>query len=79
MVINADDSVGPFPSIWQLTPPANAVVNQFLGLRVRLSHQDNMTPYGKVATGEVEDYLIQLNSCNTRCLPITVTIRRGRN
>jgi len=78
MVIDTDDGTAPFPNIWQLTPPVGAVVDQFIGLRARLSNQDNMTPYGKVATGEVEDYLIQLNTvCEPHCLPVTVTIKRG--
>ncbi len=75
MVANlSDDGAGNFgPTTLPVTVPANAVENQQIGVRARLSHTNNMTPYGIVDAGEVEDYLIQI-SCETPiCLPVSFT------
>lgn len=60
----------------EVTVPTNAVIGEYLGLRIRISHQDNMTPYGKIESGEIEDYLIGLDCKIQICLPINATINR---
>ena len=59
-----------------ITSPTNAVSGQFLGFRVRISNQDNMTPYGLISEGEIEDYLIGLDCSTQICVPITIEIKR---
>ncbi len=59
MVVDTDDTAG-FPANFTVTVPIDAAQNQDLGFRIRLSHDDNMTPYGEVDAGEVEDYLIEV-------------------
>ncbi len=59
-----------------ITVPIDAVTGQFLGLRIRISHTDNMTPYGKINSGEIEDYLIGLDCPTQICVPIQSTINR---
>ena len=56
--------------------PNDAVLGEFLGLRIRISHQDNMTPYGLIPSGEIEDYLIGIACPNQICVPIETTINR---
>ncbi len=41
-----------------------------IGFRARLSHENNMTPYGRIATGEVEDYLLRIDCDTNVCLPV---------
>ncbi|MEM6316160.1 MAG: DUF11 domain-containing protein [Bacteroidota bacterium] len=48
-----------------------------LGVRFRLSLEDNMTPYGEATSGEIEDYLIQVDCATGVCLPISSTVLRG--
>jgi len=74
MVIDIDDTIG-FPSYLEFTIPNTATKSTLLGLRIRLSNTDNMTPYGIIAQGEVEDYLIEIDCPNT-CLPVTVNVIR---
>lgn len=77
LVFDANDADSPIPNRMEMTTSAN-VINDFpLGFRIRISLQDNMTPYGPQPNGEVEDYFIRLN-CPKICLPITVDIRRGK-
>ncbi len=70
MVADMDDAAS-FPSALVITVPTNAVQNQKLGFRVRLSTTNNMTPYGEIANGEVEDYFITVQCTSPKCLPIT--------
>jgi len=72
MILNLDDGSGTFPSTYQITIPDDAVINQDLGVRYRLSNTDDMTPYGLLNSGEVEDYLIQINCKPYVCLPINL-------
>ena len=72
MVADWDDSLGALPDRLEVTIPANATQDTLLGLRIRVSHQDNMTPYGLQVNGEVEDYLIGIG-CPQVCVPIQVT------
>jgi len=44
-------------------------LNNLLGFRIRLSNEDNMTPNGHIYSGEVEDYLIDVNCPPSICLP----------
>ena len=71
-----DDSLSPFPNILNITIPADAQQDSLLGLRIRISNQDNMTPYGVQPNGEVEDYLIGIG-CPQVCIPIQATIIRN--
>ena len=76
MVADWNDGGGSLPDRLEVTIPSDAQIGELLGLRIRISHQDNMTPYGIQANGEVEDYLIGIN-CPQVCLPIQVTITKG--
>lgn len=81
MVVDiSDDSNGDFgQSSIPINIPSTAVQNQYLGVRFRLSHSDNMTPYGAASAGEVEDYVLQLGCPPTRYLPIKIIINnKGR-
>ena len=70
-----DDGNGNFPSpTWNLEIPIHAVENQSIGMRIRLSLQDNMTPYGTVDSGEVEDYLFRVVINDDLCLPLIIRI-----
>ena len=57
-----DNKDGVFPAYLEITIPATALVNNLLGFRIRLSNANNLTPYGRVNSGEVEDYLIRVAS-----------------
>lgn len=70
-----DDSNGNFSSpTWNLTIPTHTVENQNIGMRIRLSLRDNMTPYGQVDSGEVEDYLFRAVVNDDLCLPLVIRI-----
>ena len=71
MIVDIDDSATTFPGYVTVTIPSNVAIDQDLGVRVRLSNEDNMTPYGQVNSGEVEDYLIQTECNTTICLPVS--------
>ena len=74
----SDDGAGNFGvSTLTVNVPSNATQNQALGVRFRLSHTDNMTPYGQVDSGEVEDYLISVGCPLEQCLPATIQINLG--
>lgn len=76
----SDDGAGDFGVNGRIivTVPNDVATDQDLGFRARLSNQDDMTPYGAVASGEVEDYLISV-SCEVKaCYPVTLERRRGR-
>ena len=70
------DDVNPTATIISITAPANAVLGEFLGVRIRISNEDNMTPYGRIESGEVEDYLIGLDCPTNNCLPVNMEIKR---
>ncbi len=73
---DSDDGSGNFSSnIWELEIPDHAIENQQIGLRMRLSLEDNMTPYGSIASGEVEDYLFSVIINEDLCLPIVFRIK----
>ena len=72
MVANLDDTGGSFPATLDIAVPADAVQGQPLGFRIRLSTQDNMTPYGAAPNGEVEDYMITVSCPPTVCLPVSI-------
>ncbi len=76
MVIDIDDLSG-FPTYSEITAPANTQTGSLLGLRIRLSHTNDMTPYGQIDEGEVEDYLIGVD-CPQVCLPVSTTIMRKK-
>ena len=53
--------------------PVNVQTNSLLGVRIRFSNTDNMTPYGMINSGEVEDYLISVTCPTKNCIPIKGT------
>jgi hypothetical protein len=50
MVTDINDTVG-FPDYLPVSIPSNAVEGQDIGVRLRLSNTDNMTPYGTANSG----------------------------
>jgi len=69
----SDDGTGNFGiTALNLEIPNHAVENQPIAFRARLSHTDNMTPYGKLTSGEVEDYLFQVVTNDDVCLPLLI-------
>jgi len=70
-----DASAGTYDLI-TINVPTDAVTDEFLGVRIRISNQDNMTPYGHASEGEVEDYLIRVDCKSQICLPAKFTIKR---
>ena len=76
MVLNLDDNAGSFPSTYEITIPVDATLSTDLGVRFRLSNEDNMTPYGLAGSGEVEDYLISVECKEKVCLPINININK---
>lgn len=75
-VVDIDDSAG-FPSQLNIPVPQGIDQDQNIGVRLRLSNTDDMTPYGAVDSGEVEDYLLSINCKTNICLPTTVTIKKN--
>ncbi|GEM_PF-3964278 len=76
MIADWDESMGTFPNRLEAAIPSTVPTNSLIGLRIRISHQDNMTPYGLINSGEVEDYLIAIG-CPQVCLPIQATVIRN--
>lgn len=76
MVLDVTDPSSGMHNRLEVTVPNDAVTGAYLGLRIRISNQDNMTPYGLIDGGEVEDYLIGIDCPTQICVPIDVTIRR---
>lgn len=75
MVADWSDEVTSFPNRLEVTVPSNVMVGGLLGLRIRISNQDNMTPYGLQPNGEIEDYLLGI-ACPQVCIPIQATVIR---
>jgi len=71
MVMNFDDAFSLFPTSVRINVPMHAVRNTVVGFRLRISNEDDMTPYGNFNSGEIEDYLIAID-CKQICLPVTV-------
>ncbi len=71
----SDPSAGLYDYIETMVP-LDSNLNEQLGFRIRISNEDNMTPLGIVSSGEVEDYLIQVNCKPFICLPKGVSISR---
>ena len=69
MVADWTDAVAAYPSILSVNIPPFAVTNTLVGFRLRFSNTDNMTPYGHITEGEVEDYLLGID-CKQVCLPL---------
>ena len=77
MVANYMDAAdGVFPVSMNINVPSDALTDNLLGFRIRLSNSDNMTPYGKVNSGEIEDYLIGIECPQPVCLPIEIEMKR---
>jgi len=70
------NSINTFPPYLEITVPNNAKTGSLLGFRLRLSHRDNMTPYGQVDSGEIEDYLLGIDCPQVHCLPIEIEVIR---
>ena len=60
-----------FPSYLSILVPSDAVTDQPIGFRLRISTTNNMTPLGAMSDGEVEDYMIVVTCPTSVCLPIT--------
>ncbi len=75
MEVDMDDSRG-FPVYLEFTVPVTAKTGSLLGFRIRLSNTDNMTPYGLVNSGEVEDYLLDIDCPQMICLPIETELKK---
>jgi len=71
-IIDWNDANAPFPNMFSTTIPPNAQTDKNIGVRVRISLRDNMTPYGYIDSGEVEDYLIRLSCPTPVCLPVII-------
>lgn len=77
MVINVDDIAdGVISTFITITVPDDAITGSLLGFRIRISNTNMMTPYGRVNSGEVEDYLIGVNCPQLICLPIGTELKR---
>ena len=70
------NSINTFPPYLETTVPNDAKTGSLLGFRLRLSHRDNMTPYGQVDSGEIEDYLLGIDCPQVHCLPVEVEVLR---
>ncbi len=76
-VVNLKDNKDEgFPAYLEIAIPTNALVNSLLGFRIRLSNTNDMTPYGRVNSGEVEDYLLGVECARLICLPLAATNTR---
>lgn len=76
MVVNVDNIASSVTTFVEINVPDNAQIGNFLGFRTRLSNTDNMTPYGRVHSGEVEDYLLKVACPVLICLPIDIELKR---
>ena len=76
MIVDISDDAT-FPESITVNVPDVIADNVPLGVRFRLSLEDNMTPYGLATSGEIEDYLIQIDCATGICLPISSTVIRG--
>jgi len=79
LIANLDDNSGSYPTFLSIPIPNNAVLDTNLGVRFRLSLTDNMTAYGTINSGEVEDYIIQIDCKEPICLPINTIEKRSNN
>ena len=71
-----DNEDGIFPDYLTISIPTTAMTGSLLGFRVRLSNTNNMTPYGRVSSGEVEDYLLGIACPQAICLPAVTELRQ---
>jgi len=71
-----DNKDGVFPAYLEVAIPANALADNLLGFRIRLSNANNLTPYGRVNSGEVEDYLIRVECAEEICLKVETVVKR---
>lgn len=69
------DGTQPYPSFIPVVVPGDVAQDVPLGVRIRLSYDDNLTPNGLSYSGEVEDYIIRA-SCRMVCPPVQLNIRR---
>lgn len=77
MVENIDNiGNGIFSNTMIINVPTDAVTNTLVGFRVRYSNTDDMTPYGRVNSGEVEDYLIGIDCPQVNCLPFEFELKK---
>ncbi len=71
-----DNKDGVFPANLTITVPDGATTGSLLGVLVRLSNTDNMTPSGSINSGEVESYLIGIACPQVICLPLNIEINK---
>ncbi len=77
IIVDIDDSTTAFPTFITVAVPAVIADNVPIGARFRLSHTPDMSPYGRVESGEIEDYLIQIDCATGTCIPMSSIIKRG--
>lgn len=70
-----DNTDGVFSDFLEINIPPNAQTGNQLGFRVRLSLTDDMTPIGRVISGEVEDYLLTVNCPQEICLTVETALK----
>jgi len=71
----SDDGFGNFgTTVLDMEIPSHALENTPIGFRARLSHTNNMTPYGKLGSGEVEDYIFRVITNDDVCLPLLIQV-----
>ena len=78
IVANLDDGSSGFPSYLSITIPSNAKTGSLLGVRLRLSNTDGLTPYGPANSGEIEDFLIGVGCPQVICLPTAIEINKDK-
>jgi len=76
MIFDVTDPNQGLYNVINMNVPADVLTGDFIGLRIRISNEDNMTPYGKIENGEVEDYLIGIECPIQICVPISTTINK---
>ena len=69
-----DNANGVFSPYLEVNIADNAVINQLLGFRVRISNTPNLTSLGVAYSGEVEDYLLGIECPQAICLPINTNL-----
>jgi hypothetical protein len=73
-VAAVNDGTNPFPPYFDITVPTTGVATGTdIGVIVRVSQTDNMTPGGYYDTGEVESFMINVNCPTDNCLPVQTT------
>lgn len=68
VAVYKDNTDGIFSDFLEIDIPAGVQTGNQLGFRIRLSLTNDMTPIGRITSGEVEDYLLTVDCPSTNCL-----------